>query len=219
MECSDARTAISARLDGEASELDHERSRAPTSRSCADCRSFTADAEAAHRRLRMHAAEPVPDLTPQIFAAIDAETQDVQDVQDARVGGLRAGLAAVAMIQILIALPALLLGEDAGLARAHGSSPRIVLGCVGHRVPGRGVASRTGRWFAAPDGCARACLLLTSGLDVAASRADALSELGGHATELVGLGLLFLLARETGVGHFCWERRAHNGRTGGPAHS
>ena len=215
MDCSDARIAISARLDGEASDLDSERLDAHLA-SCANCRSYTADLQAAHRRLRLNAAEPVPDLTRQIFAAINAETQDVHD---ARVGGLRAGLAAVAMIQILIALPALLLGEDAGLpahTARHLGSFAVALG-IGFLVaawrPERvgGLLPLTAALVA--------CLLLTSGLDVAASRADALSELGGHATELVGLGLLALLARETGSATFRWERRAPSGPSGGAAHS
>ena len=123
------------------------------------------------------------------------------------------------MIQILIALPALLLGEDAGLpahTARHLGSFAVALG-IGFLVaawrPERvgGLLPLTAALVA--------CLLLTSGLDVAASRTDALSELGGHATELVGLGLLALLARETGVRHLQVGTPGATGPSGGPAHS
>src|SRR5262249_20609886 len=109
MDCTDARTAISARLDGE-----DRLPSAPTSaleahlRTCPDCRDFEAASTAVHRRLRLRPAGSVPDLSASIVAALDP-------ADDGRIGGLRAGLAAVATVQILIALPALILGEDAGL--------------------------------------------------------------------------------------------------------
>ena len=67
MDCTDARTAISARLDGEA---------LPTAvpgvdahlRTCADCREYEAAASMMHRRLRLRPAEPVPDLSASIVA-------------------------------------------------------------------------------------------------------------------------------------------------------
>jgi predicted anti-sigma-YlaC factor YlaD len=210
MDCTDARTAISARLDGEetvaatpAPALDAHL------RTCPDCREFAAAAASMHRRLRLRPAEPVPDLSASIVAAIGP------GAEDSRVAGLRAGLAAVAVVQILIALPALLFGDDAGLpahTARHLGSFAVALG-IGFLVaawrPERvgGVLPLTAALVL--------CLLLTSGLDVASSRADALSELGGHATELVGLGLLWLLARETGAASLLWSPR----RAGGPVTS
>jgi len=206
MDCTDARTAISARLDGQ-----NPLPATPTAaveahlRTCSDCREFETATTAMHRRLRLRPAEPVPDLSASIVAAIDP-------VDDGRIAGLRAGLAAVASVQILVALPALVLGEDAGLpahTARHLGSFAVALG-IGFLVaawrPDRvgGVLPLTAALVL--------CLLLTSGVDVAASRANALSELGGHATELVGLGLLWLLARESGAAALLWPRR----RTGGP---
>ena len=204
MDCTDARTAISARLDGEdlpapAPALDAHLS------ACSECRAFEASATSMHRRLRLRSAEPVPDLSASIVSAIEP-------LDDGRVSGLRAGLAAVAVVQILIALPALILGDDAGLpahTARHLGSFAVALG-IGFLVaawrPERvsGVLPLTAALVF--------CLLLTSGIDVASARADALSELGGHATELVGLGLLWLLARETGASSLLWSRR----RVGGP---
>ncbi len=207
MDCTDARTAISARLDGE-----DQPSAAPALdahvRTCADCRAFQASATSMHRRLRLRPAEPVPDLSASIVAALGP-------ADDGRIPGLRAGLAAVAIVQILIALPALILGDDAGLpahTARHLGSFAVALG-IGFLVaawrPERvgGVLPLTAALVL--------CLLLTSGIDVASARADALSELGGHATELVGLGLLWLLARETGASALLWSGR----RAGGPVTS
>ena len=166
MDCSDARIAISARLDGEGSQLDGERLAAHLT-SCTGCQTYTADIQAAHRRLRLSSAEPVPDLTPQIFAAINAETEDVRD--DPR-RGPRAGLAAVAVIQILIALPAMLMGEDAGLpahTARHLGSFSVALG-IGFLVaawrPERvgGLLPLTAALVA--------CLFFTSGLDAGRRR-------------------------------------------------
>ena len=207
MDCTDARTAISARLDGEdppsaAPALDTHL------RTCADCREFQTVTAAVHRRLRLRPAEPVPDLSASIVAAIGP-------ADDGRIAGLRAGLAAVAVVQILIALPALILGDDAGLpahTARHLGSFAVALG-IGFLVaawrPERvgGVLPLTAALVL--------CLLLTSGVDVVSSRANALSELGGHATELVGLGLLWLLERETGAAALWWPGR----RTGGPVTS
>jgi predicted anti-sigma-YlaC factor YlaD len=204
MDCTDARTAISARLDGEDLPTPEPALEAHL-RTCADCRDFETATTAVHRRLRLRPAEPVPDLSASIVSSLDP-------ADDGRVGGLRAGLAAVALVQILIALPALVLGDDAGLpahTARHLGSFAVALG-IGFLVaawrPERvgGVLPLTAALVL--------CLLLTSSVDVASSRANALSELGGHATELVGLGLLWLLARETGAAALLWPRR----RTGGP---
>ena len=204
MDCTDARSAISARLDGEELPIAAPAVDAHL-RSCADCREFQTSAAAVHRRLRLRPAEPVPDLSASIVAAIGP-------ADDARIAGLRAGLAAVAVVQILIALPALILGEDAGLpahTARHLGSFAVALG-IGFLVaawrPERvgGVLPLTAALVA--------CLLLTSGIDLASSRTGVLDELAGHATELVGLGLLWLLARETGAGALLWGRR----RAGGP---
>jgi len=193
MDCTDARTAISAGLDGEDQPVAAPVLEAHL-RTCADCRAFQTSATTMHRRLRLRPAEPVPDLSASIVAALEP-------ADDGRIAGLRAGLAAVAIVQILIALPA-------HTAR-HLGSFAVALG-IGFLVaawrPDRvgGVLPLTAALVL--------CLLLTSGIDVASSRTNALGELGGHATELVGLGLLWLLARETGVTALLWTRR----RAGGP---
>jgi predicted anti-sigma-YlaC factor YlaD len=204
MDCTDARTAISARLDGEESPSTTP-ALAAHLRACADCRAFEASATAMHRRLRLRPAEPVPDLSASIVAALEP-------ADDGRISGLRVGLAAVAVVQILIALPALILGDDAGL-------PAHTARHLGSFVVALGIGFLVAAWRPERVGgvlpltaALVLCLLLTSGIDVASSHTDALDELGGHATELVGLGLLWLLARETGASTLQWSRR----RAGGP---
>jgi predicted anti-sigma-YlaC factor YlaD len=209
MDCGDARIEISARLDGESLEAASAALDAHLGR-CPACRAYAAEANVVHRGVRLRAAEPVPaDLTAGVLAAIG------EDGRDSRVGSLRLGLAVIGVIQVLLAMPALLFGDDAGLpahTARHLGSFAVALG-IGflvaawqpHRVGG--LLSLTAALVA--------CLLISSAIDVIAGDASASSEIGGHATEIVGLGLLWLLARDTGqVGS--WSVRL---RSRGPAHS
>jgi len=208
MDCGDARTEISARLDGEASAAARKDLDAHLG-ACAGCRAYAAEVAAVHRSVRLRAAEPVPDLTAGILSAIG------NDAHDPRVGSLRLGLVVVGVIQVLVALPALLFGDDAGLpahTARHLGSFAVALG-IGFLVAAW-QPRRVGGLLALTAALV-ACLLVSSAIDVASGAATALSELGGHATEIVGLGLLWMLARDTGqVGTL----RSHL-RSGGPAHS
>jgi predicted anti-sigma-YlaC factor YlaD len=108
--------------------------------------------------------------------------------------GLRVGLAVVALVQIGVALPALLLGDDAGLpvhTARHLGSFAVALG-VGFLV----AAWRPSRIAGLLPVAAAlvACLVVTSAFDVAVGRAAPTGELS-HATELVGLAALWLLWR------------------------
>jgi predicted anti-sigma-YlaC factor YlaD len=189
MDCGDARIEISARLDGESSGPALEALEAHLT-GCPACRAFAAEVAAVHRSVRLRAAEPVPpDLTAGVLAAIGDEPAH------ARVGSLRLGLAVVGVIQVLIALPALVLGDDANLpahTARHLGSFAVALG-IGFLVaawqPRRvgGILPLTAVLVA--------CLLLSSAIDVAAGDTAFGSEVGGHATEIVGLGLLWLLGR------------------------
>jgi hypothetical protein len=190
MDCRSAHDAISDRLDGRLDDgrLDDHALDAHLG-SCAACRAYAADAAALHRQVRLRIAEPVPDLTAAILTAIG------RDSDHARTGSLRLGLAAVGVVQLVVALPALLLGEDAGLP-AH----------TARHLGSFAVALAIGFLFAAwrPDRIGGVlpltavlvgCLLIGSAFDVAQGRTAALTELGAHATEIVGLGLLWVLAR------------------------
>ncbi len=107
MDCSDARTLYSASLDGEATPGEDQRWQRHVV-GCAACQAFAADAAAAHRFVRIAPAEPVPDLTAAILHAT-AEPAAPASPWALR---LRLALVAVAVVQILIAIPTLVGGEE-----------------------------------------------------------------------------------------------------------
>jgi predicted anti-sigma-YlaC factor YlaD len=188
MNCNTARTAVSARLDGEelgvgAAELDEHLARCPA------CRAFRRDAEAVHRESRLVGAPDVPDLTAPILASIGAQDRPHPTHERA----LRLTLVVVALVQIVAAVPALVLGDDAGVpvhAARHLGSFDLAL-AIGFlfaawrpsRLPGL-----------LPIATALvACLVGTSVLDVLDGRTAALTEVQ-HAVEVIGLLAAWLLA-------------------------
>jgi predicted anti-sigma-YlaC factor YlaD len=191
MDCNLIRTAISARLDGEHPGLEPDDVDAHVAR-CPACRAFAEGAAGLHRAARLGSAPPVPDLTPAILAFI--ERAEAVDPTGARERVLRVVLALIAVVQLAVAVPPLVLGDDAGLpmhsARHLGSF---------------GVALAVGFLFAAwrPERCAGlvpvaaalvACLVGTSVLDVSSGHAAALGE-AHHAAEVAGLLVIWLLVR------------------------
>ena len=188
MKCATARTAISARLDGEdlgvdASALDEHLAR------CAACRAFAAETESVHRDLRLARAPEVPDLTAPILAAIGSQPR----AHPARERVLRVILVAVGLMLIVAAVPALVLGDDADLpvhAARHLGSFDLAL-AVGFlfaawrpsRIPGLlpVVAALV------------ACLVGTSVLDVLDGHTGALTETQ-HVVDVAGLAAAWLLA-------------------------
>lgn len=210
--CERCRNAVSAALDDE----DIGASAAAVHAhlvECADCRTFEADARLLHRTVRVTPAPAVPDLTPRILGALG----DVEAEPASSNGGVahrdawRAALALVAVVQIALALPALVLGSDAGLpahTARHLGSFAVALG-VGFLV----VAWKPNR---APGlfplaAALVACLVLTSVVDVANGRTAVVGELS-HSTELLGLALCWLVGRSSAP-----ERRATAHVTPGPA--
>jgi len=187
MHCDTARTAISARLDGEepgvdpaelAGHLEH----------CTACRAFAREAESMHRDVRLAGAPSVPDLTAPILASIGADSRP----HAAHERALRVTLAIVAAVMIVAAVPALVLGDDAGLpvhAARHVGSFDLAL-AVGFlfaawrpsRLPG----------LLPVVTALVACLVGTSVLDVLDGRTGALTEVQ-HAVEVVGLAAAWLL--------------------------
>ncbi|MFI5054564.1 MAG: zf-HC2 domain-containing protein, partial [Acidimicrobiia bacterium] len=106
------RQAISARLDGEDPGLDEATVYGHLAQ-CAECRTFSHDAENLHRAVRLSPAPEIRDLTPAILTAIGNDSRSRTDADTQRV--LRWVLFAIAVVQIAIAVPALLFGADAGL--------------------------------------------------------------------------------------------------------
>jgi len=188
MDCDIARTAVSARLDGEDLGVDPVDLAGHLER-CTTCRAFARDADSMHREVRLARAPSVPDLTAPILASIGSESSPHATHERA----LRATLAIVAGVMIVAALPALLLGDDAGLpvhAARHIGSFDLAL-AVGFlfaawrpsRLPG----------LLPVVTALVACLLATSVLDVLDGSTAALTEVQ-HAVEVVGLAAAWLLA-------------------------
>ena len=194
MDCTRIRHAISARLDGEDPGVDPAVLDQHLA-GCAACRGFARSAERLHRNGRLEPAPDVPDLTPSILAAVGAEpAPPVRDTQLA----LRGVLVVLALVQIGVAIPALVFGSDAHLpvhaARHIGSFDVAV--AVGFlfaawrpsRIPGLlpVVAALV------------ACLVGSTLLDVAAGNTAALGE-AHHALAIAGLVVLWLIRRDLPV--------------------
>ena len=193
MDCARIRTAISTRLDGEEASAPREAVTAHFA-NCASCRVFEQHATVLHRQVRVAPARAVPDLTVRILGAIGT-TEPIP--APSHLDAWRLGLAFVGAVQIALALPALLLGADAGIpvhtARDLGSfsialaggflfaawRPRRVIGLFPAAIVLVG------------------CLVVGSGIDVASGRAAAVHEVS-HVTELLGLALLWLVGRSVG---------------------
>jgi predicted anti-sigma-YlaC factor YlaD len=192
MRCEECREAVSARLDGEASELDAAAADAHLV-GCAECRAFARSASALHRSLRVRPAEPVPDLTAAILAKVPAPSGSRGRVATAREWP-RYALFAVALTQLLLALPALLLGDDPGtsahVARELGSWD-VALG-IGLLVAAWQPRRAAGLLpFAA---ALAAALAVTAAFDVAGGRVPIAGE-AHHVLDVAGLAVLWVLAR------------------------
>jgi predicted anti-sigma-YlaC factor YlaD len=195
MNCDRCREAISAQLDGEDPGVPAAFVQAHVE-SCAGCREYATAATDLHRAARVAPAAPVPDLTGAILQTIGDEP--VRAPVDDRTRFLRIVLAVVALIQLLMAVPALVLGDDAGL-------PEHVARHLGSFALALGVGLLVVAWK--PERAAGLlpvvaalviCLLASSLFDIVSGRAEPGTEVS-HAPELVGLVAVWLLARAPGL--------------------
>ena len=184
MDCTTCREAISADLDGE-STRDERLSVDQHLAGCARCRAWAVDAGRLHRALRLRPAEAMPDLAPAILAKAHPPNAGRWD-------WIRTALAVVALTELVLSVPALL-GVDAG-ASVH----------VARHVGSLSAALAVGLLYAAwrpvraygllPIALAlAACMMVTSVVDVANGRINALGE-AHHVLELVAVALLWALA-------------------------
>ncbi len=191
MDCDRCREAISARLDG---HDDEDPSIDEHLATCVACQAWRADAVGLAHRLDLHVADPVPDRSPAILAAMAAELAvDEQEARDESLLPWRVGLVALGVVELLLAVPALVAGQEAGagvhVAREMGSFDVAL--AVGFLV----AAWRPARaWGMVPLVAVLAgCLAVTSGVDIAEGRATFTGETL-HLTHLVGLVMLWALA-------------------------
>ena len=185
MDCQPFRDALSARLDGELSALETTLLNAHLV-SCVGCRAYDGRLEILHGRTRVRVAESVPDLTASILAK-------AHPPQPGRGEWVRWALLTVALTQLVVALPALALGDDAGatthVARHLGSL--TVAMAVGLAY----VAWRPVRAYGLLPVAAAlaAAMVVTAFVDVVGGNAHAVTE-SGHLVQLAGLWLLWRLA-------------------------
>jgi len=191
MECSKVREALSAGLDGEATETSTNPARdaeliAHVS-SCAACRHFIEVARDV-TTLTRRARPATTDLTAEVLENARAQRHRA----DPWTTALRIGLVAVALAQLALAVPGLIYGADEG-APVH----------IAHEVGAWDLALAVAFVFAAwrplravgllPFAAAlSAGLIFTAVVDIAHGRAVALTETT-HLLELIGAALLYLL--------------------------
>lgn len=185
------REAISARLDGH--DTDDPRVDSHLA-ACNECQAWRADAVALAHRVDLHTAQPVPDRSASILAAL-AEASAADEVA-ARAEALlpwRVGLAVLGAVQLLLAAPVVLFGSEpsAGIHVSRELGSFDVALAVGFLV----AAWRPARaWGMVPVVAALAlCLVLTSAVDISEGRATLAGE-SYHLTHVVGLVMLWALA-------------------------
>ncbi|MGD9792260.1 MAG: zf-HC2 domain-containing protein [Acidimicrobiia bacterium] len=185
MQCSRALELMSAGLDGELDGL--ERSALDEHLdTCRSCQAEQFNLATLHRSMRVRVAEPIPDLTARIMAKAHPPSPG-------RFSWVRYALAVLALTQMVLALPALVLGEDPG-ASVH----------VARHIGSLTVAMAIGLAYAAwrpvrafgllPMVLALGgCIVVTSILDIADGQVSTLSE-SQHLLDLAGVVLLWMLA-------------------------
>jgi predicted anti-sigma-YlaC factor YlaD len=195
MRCEAIREALSARLDGEISPLDDVDIGAHL-RTCRECVAWSEELSVLHRLVRVREAEPVPDLTAVILgAAPDAVAQTRRPRRAAPVSAARWALFTVALTQLVLAGPALLLGEGSGatvhVARELGSfDVALAIGLLlAAWQPARA-------WGLLPVVAALGLVMgATAVLDVVRGTATSVGE-AHHLLDLAGVALLWCVARE-----------------------
>jgi predicted anti-sigma-YlaC factor YlaD len=201
MRCDDARVALSARLDGEAppaSLVDAD----GHLRTCGACRAWFAAAEQVTGAVRRRAADPVPDLTVRILAAVAADQAAVAPTRPTgkaprtpiMATGLRLTLGLAAIVQLLLAVPALLgaVGHDAHAGREVAAFD-IAL-AVGFLLAACYPAWARG--FVPVAAALVVCLGVASVLDMADGVVSPSHEIG-HLLAFVQTVLVWVLARRT----------------------
>lgn len=185
MDCSVWREVISADLDGETSSEERAALEMHLG-SCAACRGFAGAGQDLARLSRVRLAERVPDLSGPILAAAGS-------VLTPAARAARWMLAWVAAVELVLAMPALLLGQS-DLATEH----------VARHLGAFNVAIASGLLYAAWRPSRAAALLpLVVVLNVCSIGATTLDLIDGstsaafeahHVIELTGLALLWVLA-------------------------
>jgi predicted anti-sigma-YlaC factor YlaD len=197
MECDRMREAISARIDGEDPGAPAALVEAHLAE-CAACRSWQQRAHAVSRRTRLGGSFLDHDLTPRVLAAVPPSPAGRPAL------ALRAGLLAVALAQLAITVPLLVLGHDhdAGTHAAHELGSFDLALAIAFAVGAiRPVLSAGLAW---PSGIAAAGLAGTAIADLVNGQTIGMDE-AQHLIALAGAALL------------CWQARTVRAGAAGPA--
>ena len=192
MRCDTIREAISARLDGEAPGLEESAIEAHLA-GCSACVAWSEELTALHRMVRVREAEAVPDLTGAILGSSPPPVRRAWRTEV--ISPARWALFVVALTQLVLAAPALLLGEDSGatvhVARELGTFDLAL--AVGLLVAAWQPARA---WGLLPVAAALALVMAaTAVVDVVRGTASGIGE-AHHVLDLAGLVLLWMVARE-----------------------
>ncbi len=197
MRCDTIREALSAHLDGEGAGLDEDAIDHHV-RTCRACTAWSEELGALHRMVRVREAEQVPDLTAAILDAAPDRRRARRSPLAEVVSPARWALLVVALTQLVLAAPALLLGEDTGasvhVARELGAfDVALAVGLlVAAWQPARA-------WGLLPVVAALALVMGgTALLDVARGTASSLGE-AHHVLDLAGVALIWWVARDEQV--------------------
>jgi predicted anti-sigma-YlaC factor YlaD len=186
--CGAVREVLSARLDGEPVDLPLDEVHAHLA-TCEPCAAFDAALPGVNRRVRVAAADAVPDLTAPILVAL---TDDRRSVGDRRLRDLRVLIGLAGAVQLVLAVPVLLglagpafhLGRDLGALELALGLGLVLTAYQPHRAAG-----------VLPIAAAATVVVLVGAVvDVAAGRATLAAELT-HLSEVVGVLALWALTR------------------------
>lgn len=194
MDCDLAREVLSARLDG----APEPAMSAEIAEHLAECPACQAWQEAAHqltRRVRVTLARPIPDQTEKILNAVLADQATRRRPGQLSPRLARIGLAAAAFAQLVIVIPALVLGHAGIGVPPHASRElgafnlALAIGFLAASLrPARA------RGMLPLVGAAIVALILLAAVDTAAGQTTVLAEIP-HLIALVGWLLLYALAR------------------------
>lgn len=183
--CSEVHVLISADLDGELSPSESS-TLSRHLNDCVRCRDLQVSLAAQHRLVRVGSIDAIPDLAPRVLAI-------AHPPRLGRRGWVRQALAVIGLTELVIALPALILGEDGGapihIAR-HVGSLGAALGFALLYVAWKPTRAYGLLPFVAS---LAAFMLVGSAFDLFFDHASFATE-STHLVEFVGMFLVWLLA-------------------------